>query len=520
MSMDLRCTRSNKMFSVSAEEIEYCKVHDIPLPDISPIEGFRDMFAFRNETTLYNRTCSKTGREIVSIHRPGTSFPVYAQDIWLGEENDPFQYGRAYDFNKPFFQQFFELSQVVPREAQLTLNADNSPYVNINVNVKDCYFTFNCLNSQECMYGNKVYSSRDCIDNTYISNCELCYECINCHNCYDVKWAQHSFNCRNSMLLYGCRGCADCFGCVGLEHKQFCIWNQQYTPEEYHALVKTLFSGKYSELIDLQKKFAEMVSATGYSYSSLVNSENCTGAYIDHCKNCSNCFIIKNSQDIRDSFNLHNCKDCLRSGFIFDGQLIYRSFAMSLGPYNCQFCYMSPGLADSQYCAYVFHSTQMFGCIGFPRRASCCILNKQYTKAEYESLLPRIIAHMKTTGEWGKWFPLWMSDFPYADTVAQEYFPLNSIQAEKFNVRWDHEKSYSMQTTASDIPDNIHDVSEAILSEILSDQENQRAYKLQKKELAFYKANTIPIPRRCFDSRNLRRSQSLFSFYAGRGKTV
>jgi hypothetical protein len=29
-----------------------------------------------------------------------------------------------------------------------------------------------------------------------------------------------------------------------------------------------------------------------------------------------------------------------------------------------------------------------------------CILNKQYTKEEYEELVPKIIEHMKKTGEW------------------------------------------------------------------------------------------------------------------------
>jgi len=29
-----------------------------------------------------------------------------------------------------------------------------------------------------------------------------------------------------------------------------------------------------------------------------------------------------------------------------------------------------------------------------------CILNKQYSKEEYEELVPKIIEHMQKTGEW------------------------------------------------------------------------------------------------------------------------
>lgn len=510
--MDVICTRSQQRFVISQTEKAYCHQRDLPLPTISPLESFREMFAFRNETTLYNRICDKSKKEIISIHRPNTMFPVYSQDIWLSEENDPLQYGRAYDFSKPFFQQFFELSNIVPREAQLTLNAENSPYVNINVNVKDCYFTFNCLNSQDCLYGNKIYFSRDCIDNTYISNCELCYECINCHSCYDLKWSRHSFNCRNSSFLYGCRDCSDCFGCVGLEHKQYCVWNQQYTPEEYKAKIATLYTGKYSELVELQNTFNALIASSSYVYNSVINSEDCSGTYIDNCDHCANSFIIKNSQDVSDSFNMQNCKDSWRSGFIFDGQFIYRSFAMSKGPYNCQFCYMSPGLVDSQYCAYVFHSSNMFGCIGFPRKASYCILNKQYSKLEYETLLPRIMLHMKATGEWGQWWPMSMSDFPYADTVAQEYFPLSAEQAQKSGANWDTNKVYPTIKTAVNLPDSIYDITNTVLTETLSDKTNQRAYKLQPKELQFYREHNVPIPRECFDSRNKRRSHELFTF--------
>ena len=38
-------------------------------------------------------------------------------------------------------------------------------------------------------------------------------------------------------------------------------------------------------------------------------------------------------------------------------------------------------------------SSDCFGCVSI-RNKKYCILNKQYTKEEYEELLPKIIAHM------------------------------------------------------------------------------------------------------------------------------
>ena len=37
-----------------------------------------------------------------------------------------------------------------------------------------------------------------------------------------------------------CRGCSDCFGCVGLRKKQYCIFNKQYSKEEYFELIEKM----------------------------------------------------------------------------------------------------------------------------------------------------------------------------------------------------------------------------------------------------------------------------------------
>lgn len=510
--MNQICKRSGLSFQITDLEQSYCEQRGIPLAEISPQERLREMFAFRNETTLHSRRSSLSGKEIVSIHRPNTVFPVFAPDEWLSENNDPFQYGRPYDFSRPFFEQFLELSNLVPREGQLVLNAENSPYVNINVNVKDCYYTFNCLNSQGCWYGNKVYSSRDCVDCTYVINCELCYECINCHDCYQTKWSQHSFSCRDSSFLYGCRSCSDCFGCVGLEHQQYCLWNVQYSKEEYLEKVAQIHTDVYSELLAAKDRFETLKQTTDYQYQSMTSCEDCDGAYLENCKSCHTSYIAKNCHTIEHSFNLQNCRDCCSAAFIFDGELLYRCFAMSKGPYHCQFCYMSPGLKNSQYCAYVFHSEYMFGCIGFPRRASYCILNKQYSQAEYEELLPKIIAHMKSTGEYGQFFPMAMSDFPYSDTVAQDYFPIDETGAKELQVHWDGQKLYPTTATPFTLADALAETPDSICEQVLEDPTTKRAYKLQKKELQFYRTHKIAIPRECFDSRNSRRLQALFRF--------
>ena len=58
-----------------------------------------------------------------------------------------------------------------------------------------------------------------------------------------------------------------------------------------------------------------------------------------------------------------------------------------------------------------------------------CILNKQYTREEYEYLVPKLIEKMKADGEWGEFLPPYLSPFGYNETLAAELLPLSQQEA-------------------------------------------------------------------------------------------
>ena len=60
-----------------------------------------------------------------------------------------------------------------------------------------------------------------------------------------------------------------------------------------------------------------------------------------------------------------------------------------------------------------------------------CILNKQYTKEEYEELVSQIIERMIQRGEWGEFIPPSLSPFGYNESVAMDRFPLTEEEAVK-----------------------------------------------------------------------------------------
>ncbi len=91
--------------------------------------------------------------------------------------------------------------------------------------------------------GERVRSScglsvaKDCIDLLYGVEAERCTAGMFCVNCYEATACTGIQDCvqvEYSEFLYACEYC---FGCIGLQHKKFCIFNTQYTEEEYWSLL-------------------------------------------------------------------------------------------------------------------------------------------------------------------------------------------------------------------------------------------------------------------------------------------
>jgi hypothetical protein len=513
--MEAICAVTKKQFTISDHEAAFCQSKGIPLPTLSGQERLRQLFTYRNEWQLFSRPCSKTGKNIISCYRPDTTFPVYDREVWLDSNSyDPFSFGRPYDFSRPFFEQYHELSQQVPRIGQIAGNTENSPYVNLTLNIANCYFTFSCLESQDCMYGVRVYNCRDCIDNLYITFCELCYQCINCHHCYNLKWSRNSTNCRESAFLYDCRSCSNCFGCVGLEYQQYCIWNVQYTKEEYENRIKGLLDGKNSTLQSIELQWHQFLNSKGHNYNSVISCEDCSGSYLQNSHQCQNSYFLRECEQVDNGFNLDKCRDCYSCVTSSGSELMYMNMGIRRNCYNVQFSYTAAHLSESQYTGMlIYDADHLFGCVSINRKASYCILNRQYTKEEYEELVPRIIAHMKSTSEYGQFFPMWMAEHPYRDSIAQEFFPLSSEGDEdRLNVHKAKERAVPTIGLEIEIPDDIALVDDSICNQTVQDKATQQAFRYQKKEIAFYKAHHIPLPAYCFESRHLQRSKQLVQF--------
>ncbi|MFA5827608.1 MAG: hypothetical protein WC839_03905, partial [Candidatus Paceibacterota bacterium] len=163
-----------------------------------------------------------------------------------------------------------------------------------------------------------------------------------------------------------------------------------------------------------------------------------------------------------------------------------------------------------------------FACIGL-RSKQYCILNKQYTKKQYEELVPKIIKHMNDMPyidskgriyKYGEFFPSELSPFCYNETIAQEYFPLTKEQALDQGYKWKdkEERNYQIDIKNKDIPDNIKDITDDILGKIIEcghkggcNQQCTEAFKIIPEELQFYQRMNLPLPRLCPNCRHYER---------------
>ncbi len=503
------CPISGKEFILTSEDLAFYKRMGVPPRTLHPDEDFKRRSSWRNERNLYSRKCDATGKKIVSIYSEDKKFPVYDQKYFWGDSWDPLDYGQDFDFSRPFFDQYYELMQKVPRISIINKEGINSDYCNYSQKNKNCYLTFGAHFNEDLSYVHYATKSKDCVDSYWLRDCELCYECVDCGGGYNLKFCQNVFNSSDSWFLKNCIGCKNCFGCVNLRHKEYYFLNQKCTKSEYEEKLKNLDLISRESLQNLRKNFGEFCEKFPCKYMEETQSEDCSGDFISQSARCYNSYEITGSEDCNNAVIVDEVKFCRDVSHIgFDAsELCYELIGCSatFDCVACESCWHNDNIA---YCGLCFHSSDLFGCISLKHK-KYCILNKQYSREEYFILKEKIISHMRKSGEWGEFFPMELSPFGYNETVANEYFPFEEpnflspgsekIQEfkpglENLKYNWKTEKSKKYSGEKINIPDHIKDVKDDICEKIFTCPVSGKKFKIQKAELNFYKKMNLPLP--------------------------
>lgn len=511
------CHQCSTPFEITAEDLAFYdsvspviagKKFPLPSPDACPSCRYRQRLTWRNERTLYRRTCSATGKNIVSIFSPDKAWPpVYDQTYWWSDQWDPKEYGRDFDFSRPFFQQWAELFRSVPQIALNNQQSENCEYTNQSERNKDSYMLFCCDMSRDCYHGMLNSYCTNCCDCSYLGHSELCYGILNGINCYRCIFSENIENCSEVAFCRNCIGCKNCFGCINLRNKEFYFLNEKCSPEEFASKMQASRLDQMKSITDAQKQTNAFFDSFPHKYYEGANIFESSGNYLHDSSDTHDCFNCRSTEHIR------NCQDVWRADHCQDmTEMVDNRFCYSLeGCAESERTLFSKkfyGLHDSCYCSHCHFSNHLFGCIGL-RHAQYCILNKQYTKEEYELLAAKIIEHMQRTGEWGHHFPSEYSPFAYNETVAQEYFPMTKKEVEAKGWQWrdqvDDAPKVDRIIASSELPDSIEDIPDDILNWAIECDVTKRPFKIIKQELAFYRQMRLPVPHLHPDERYRRR---------------
>jgi len=495
--MEQTCKNCSQKFEINQKDQKFYEKIKWPKPTHCPDCRRHRRFALRNELNLHRNTCQKCQKSIISVFPAQTEYTVFCKECWHSDKWDPMDYGKEYDFSRPFFEQFSELEKSIPHFALFQDGEnENCEYINYGLSNKSCYLSLVAY-CEDVYYSHGAIQTTSSMDCGTVTACELCYDCIDCTGCYNLLFGQDCYNTSDSYFLVDCIGCSNCFCSVGLRNKKFVFENVQLTEAEYKKRFAEITLTNET-IKEWKNKLREIELKTPKKHIHGRANENVTGDYIENCKNLVQCFDCLAGMEESAYCDLcgmdsHNVYDSYATG-------IGTTFSLELNGgsnvNNSKCLYFIRQMQDCEYCQICFNGDHLFGCYGLKHK-KYCILNKQYSKEEYEELYPKIIEHMKSTGEYGEFFPIKISPMAYNETIAHQYYPLSKQEALEKGYKWLDPEPRPHYGDAQDV----------VTCRTCNNQ-----FKLISHEKEFYKKFNLPEPEKCPTCRNITRFKKRNAF--------
>lgn len=495
---------------IDPDDFSFYRQIKVPPPTRCPKCRMARRFAWWGYRILYKRKCDFTGKNLITVYHPDVPMKMYINEVWYSDQWDPKEYGRDYDFSRPFFEQFRDLFNEVPRPALHVESSTmvNSDYCNAASELRNCYLVFKSDRIENSGYLNATSFLKECFDVFYANYNELCYESVNINKCYQAFWSTDCDDCHNIWFSKDLVGCSNCLGCINLRNQKYCILNKQYTKEEYEKKLREFDFGSGKNVKKFKKQFDEFSEKHPRRQFHGRQTTNVSGDYLYQCKNVFDSYWVHTAEDIRYSQLLQvpgSKKGYDWSAFGFNSEWVYDSAWVGISSSNVKFSFWNYTAHDLEYSFGCHGSGNLFGCVGL-RKGEYCILNKQYTKSDYEKLLPKIKEHMDKMPyidskgriyKYGEFFPSEFSPWAYNESHMLEFEPLDKEEAISRGFLWRDPDEREYQDATTKLPDHIRDVKDDIVKEILKCENCGKNYRVIPIELQFYKRFDLPIPRHC-----------------------
>ncbi len=520
------CQNCKQNFVIEVEDFNFYEKINVPPPTWCPQCRIIRRISCINSWYLYYRNCDKCGKRTLSSFSPEQKITVYCQPCWWADDWDGTEYAMDYDPQKSFFEQLRELSNKTPYVALETtyLTLKNCEYSNSIAYSKNCTLTIwadHCENVSFSSLLNGLKYSSDCVRGY---NSELCYGSMGFSRCYRMFFSDECDDCVDVWFSRNCYSCTNCVGCVNLRGATNCIFNVKYSKEEYLEKIKELRLDSWKGLRDLEIKAYEFWLTLPYrEYNGHSLNLNVTGEHVYTSKNSKEMYIANGAENCKwcQFITVKSAKDCFDySGWGNNAELIYESASVGENANNIKFsseCF--PDSLNLEYCLWCIAGKNDFGCVSLKRK-KYCILNKEYSKEEYEKLKAQIIEDMKKNPysdklgrkfSYGEFFPPEMSLFPYNKSNAMKFLPKTKEQALSEGYSWsDKEDPIFKATIVADLlPDTIVATEESILNQVIECKNCSRGYKITKGEFDLLRKMGLPIPHECPKCRENKRFDRL-----------
>ena len=494
-------TSEDKAFYTSAGPVLNGKKYPLAEPTLCPACMQQRRIAWRNERFMYRRTCDSTGKSIVSMYPPDSPFIIYDQDVWWGDSWDPLSYGRDFDFSRPFFEQFRELQLEVPRLALLNKNSENCDYINHSADNKNCYLSATVFGCEDIYHSDwAVDHCKDLVDCSYVmEGSELCYELFYGWSSYKCFYSEFLKRCQDCWFCYDCVNCKNCFLSCNLRNKEYCYENEQLTKEAYEEKLQSILPLGYTASRTFRDEYLKMKEERAIHPATYrINVVDSTGDLLFRTENCRDCYDLIQSKDCAHCYSALDMQDSMDAYHVGWSELMYECHAIAKG-YKCTACHFTYESKNALYCDFCHNSRDLFGCCGLNQKQHC-ILNKQYSKEEYEELAGKIVKHMQKSGEWSEFFPIEYSLFAFNQSRAMEFYAITEEEAKERGIRWSSyqppDPEVEKVIPADKLPELISDIPDDVLNWAIRCEVTDVPFQIVPKELELYRLLGLPVPRR------------------------
>lgn len=511
--MAIQCKECGEYFDIHPADVELLQKFEVPAPSLCSFCRHQRRAMFIPALHFKRRESALSGEPLLSVYSQSA---VYSIAEWWTDAWDGADYGRGFDFSQAFFPQFATLFRQIPKMANQNEGTENCDYCYSAHKAKNCYYCQTVTRSEDIYYSEMVTGNNsNCVDCLKCQRSSLLYECIRCFNCHSSSFLSLCTETRDSHYCFDCQGCADCIFCSNLRNKTGYAFNENVGSEAVKQLTRRQINGSATTLRENIARFRDVQLRAIHKALQNVSTEHCFGDGLVHCARCYDCFDSLNCVDCRYCWGLSPSEQCVSSMDLTKGgtgELLYNCTGMSGGNYSLRCCARCRQCSNLSYCIDCYSCKDCFGCTGL-RSKQYCILNQQLNREEYESALPKIIAALRSTGEWGEFFPPEMAPIAYNRSYASIYFPLSQEQAAARGWWWDEEEQRIVSRSESvSVPDQIADADDSLCEQALVCVRTGRPYKIIKSELDFYRKMRLPIPRLHPEARMADRRASLNPF--------